>query len=488
MKKLIGLLILLGISTSMIYAQNASDALRYSYINLGGSARSIGVGGAINAFGADYSSLSVNPAGVAAYRRSELIFTPSIFTNEVEARLKDNNLFVEDESQFHVQNVGFVFVQRPRRNPNWKTTNLAIGYNRLANFHEQIYFEGTTEGSITDRWVEQANNGIFDDFESNLALQTLAVYDPEEDGTYTSDFLQDPGHGVFKSQTIQTEGSLSEIILSFGGNYKDKIYLGATLGVPIVSYDQNKVYMEEDPGDNIEFFNDLTFEENVETSGVGINLKMGMMYRLTQMWRFGLAVHTPTAFSLSDNFSTELEYYYTDAQNDEPISEASPQGNFNYDLVTPWRFIASAGAIINKSGFISAELEWVDYSKNEFDLTGDGNNPDFADFERELNGEVRTLYQDALHVRFGGEYVYERFRFRGGIQLNGIPFSNDSGFDKVYSLGAGIRGDNVYLDLAYRWGKTGNTYYPYQTNEFMPQPVAESTMKSLFVGSIGVKF
>ena len=56
------------IITSVCFAQNEEDALRYSNLHFGGTARYIGVSGAFGALGADISVLSVNPAGMARYK------------------------------------------------------------------------------------------------------------------------------------------------------------------------------------------------------------------------------------------------------------------------------------------------------------------------------------------------------------------------------------------------------------------------------------
>ena len=68
-------------------AQSLYDAIRYSDLEVGGTARTVGVGGAIGALGADFSVLSTNPAGLATYRRAEFVFTPTWELTTVDARL-----------------------------------------------------------------------------------------------------------------------------------------------------------------------------------------------------------------------------------------------------------------------------------------------------------------------------------------------------------------------------------------------------------------
>lgn len=59
-------------------AQNEEDVLRYSQIEFSGTARYVGLGGAYGAIGADFSSLSSNPAGIGVYKRSEFTDRKSV--------------------------------------------------------------------------------------------------------------------------------------------------------------------------------------------------------------------------------------------------------------------------------------------------------------------------------------------------------------------------------------------------------------------------
>ena len=69
------------LSVSLFYNSNAQteiDALRYSQNNIVGTARFSAMAGAYGALGADFTTLSYNPAGIGFYQFSELTFTPSI--------------------------------------------------------------------------------------------------------------------------------------------------------------------------------------------------------------------------------------------------------------------------------------------------------------------------------------------------------------------------------------------------------------------------
>ena len=185
MKRIFILVIITGYY-SFAFGQNTADALRYSTQNVVGTARTVGVGGGIGALGADFSVLSTNPAGLAIYRTSEFIFTPAFHVASTASTLDgiDTETYTENKNKFNLSNVGIIFNARPR-SANWKTFNIGIGLNRLANYNRTYFFDGKTEGSYTDRFVELATdrngNGLpsdqFDAFEAALAYNTGAIYD-----------------------------------------------------------------------------------------------------------------------------------------------------------------------------------------------------------------------------------------------------------------------------------------------------------------------
>ncbi|MEK7255726.1 MAG: hypothetical protein AAB316_13335, partial [Bacteroidota bacterium] len=200
------ILIILSLQTGT--SQNLSDALRYSTLEVGGTARTVGIGGAIGALGADFSVLSTNPAGLAAYRASEFTFTPGIEYATVSAGFEETGDFSEDDKlNFNFSNIGLVFATNPL-DSKWKTSVFGIGLNRLASFHQNVFYEGITPGSITDRWLELANGIAPDDldaFEAGVAYDGEAIYDFENDNTYQSDIP--PNEPVDKSQRLKRKGA-----------------------------------------------------------------------------------------------------------------------------------------------------------------------------------------------------------------------------------------------------------------------------------------
>lgn len=499
--KILSLALLLSTGLFASYrsvAQTDLDALRYSRLQVAGSGRTMGVGGAFGALGADFSVLSTNPAGIAKYRHSEVSITPNLKINETMTDFDGNNI-TEAAPRFNVGNLGVVFSEvNENRASKWKTVNFAIGTNRLANYDQRFSYAGTASGSITARFVEQANGKTLDqlsDFEEGLAYDAYLIdLVPGTDDQYFTD--ADSTDRVFRSQEFDAQGHYNEFVLSLGGNYMHRLYLGATVGIPFVRYNEYKLYSEEDIEGGIPNFNSMTFREQFLTTGVGINLKVGAIYRVNQTLRLGLAAHTPTLLTLTDNFSNAITSSMdligsTGEVETFAFDEESDFGIYEYRLRTPWRLIGSAAAIIGKSGFITGELEYVDYGQAQFNFRS-FNDADRA-YQQTLNATIANKYGAALNMRLGGEIVLDNFRLRGGYAVYASPFeagvAREDAILTSYSLGLGYHAKGVFVDFA--WVRSGNSeeFVPYTLND--PQSmisVVNRINATQMVVTVGFKF
>lgn len=488
------LLPLLMLVTAAAFSQTAPDALRYAYLTPGGTARFLGVGGAFGALGAEFATLSQNPAGLAMYRTSELMLTPALRFANTEAKLPGNNFpGTEKKSHFHFDNIGIVFNTMPR-NSKWKTFNVGIGYNQLANFNRTIFYEGDTDGTILNNWFDAArpimqNSNIndfdprtLDPFTGTLAYQAGAIYYQNSVPTY--DFEGNENATVTRNQILEQSGTMNEMVFSLAGNYDEKLFIGTTVGVPFVRYRLSGEYQEIDNAGVVEFFDDLAYTEYLGTDGVGVNVKLGVIYRASQALRIGAHVHSPTWLRLTDDFNNTFFYRYTDGTGTNSDQANSPSGNFDYRLATPWRAGLSGAMLIQKYGFVSADVEWVDYSASRYNFTADVANSDNRAAERQVNTNIQRLFDPTMNFRVGAEAVLSDFRLRAGLNLLGKPYANESGFNTAYTAGAGVRGESFFLDLGFRFGSGTGSVIPYSGG---PRVTTKNRVSD-FLLTIGFKF
>lgn len=486
--KLICLIVLCGLT---LQAQNISDALNYSQNTYGSSARLLGVGGAMGALGADFGMISVNPAGLASFRRSEMMFSPSLHANTTEARLKGdgNDFYTDEKSRLAFENMGLVIAHRPA-DSKLKTFNFALGFNKTASFNSKFSYTGDSQGSIADRYVEISNGLITDDLSSEAATAYNAYIIDLQDNSETQYLHYGfPEHFVTKEQVYSSTGSINEMLFSMGFNLDEKLMVGASVGIPFISYSQDSRYIETTDESQEPISQRVEVNERLNTSGVGFNFKAGLIYRASQMLRLGAAIHSPSSYFLTDDYSTSIEHDFDNPWYPD-ISQASESfdGVFNYKLKTPWKVVGSIGTVVGRYGFIGVDVEWLDYKNNDFNFTSNFTEGDYPEYEIEVNNEIEEYLGSAVNVRLGGELAINKLRLRAGYNLLGSPHVNDDSFANGISGGIGIREDRFYLDLGIRRMLTEDGYLPYVTEGAEEQLVNTNSVNNDVVLTLGFKF
>ncbi|MBC8319464.1 MAG: hypothetical protein H8E34_01945, partial [Bacteroidetes bacterium] len=413
------IILVLALLSITAYPQFAEDALRFSQNYYQGTARTMAVGGAFGALGADFSAASINPAGMGVFRTSELSITPEVFNRNVSS-VYNGSLNESSKAVFDLSNLGYVVVKPLSKGNGWKFIQFGFGMNRINNFNSSLYMQGENSvNSKLDVYKDLADGQYYDNLESNDPYELypawyLYLIDtiPGTDDWY---FTPVPFGGVLQRQQVITQGSTNEWLFSFSGNYNDFLYLGATIGLPYARYSRESSYAEFDNADTIPFFNNWSVTENLTTTGWGINLKLGAIVKPAEWLRIGGAFHTPTYYwSMSDSWwtNTTADLEWTDAD-----SYTSIIGNFDYHLSTPLRVIGSTAFLIGTHGFISAEYEYVNYSSAKFSSQSFS----YAD----VNSDIEAVYKATSNFRAGTEWRFSNFSLRGGYALYGSPYANN---------------------------------------------------------------
>lgn len=492
MKKIL-LTIALIITISFTFAQGAIDALRFSTLSYGGDARYMSMGGAFGALGANTSVFSSNPAGMGLYKRSDFSVTTSIMNTNTDANY-NGTMTQDSRSSFNISNLGIVFSSdylRIRPSGYWKGFQIGFGLNQLKNFTNRIYISGNnTANSIADMYAEMANGTHFAVIEDNVS--GVYSYDLHPawwtylislDGDATDSYYgADPAGGVLQSKVIDSWGSINEYSFAFSANYADRLYLGVSIGMPVINFHERVTYEEEAISSTIadDTYRSAKVINYLDTKGAGVNLKLGMIYRANDMVRFGFALHTPTYYpNLDDTWSSTISSTW---DNHESEMIDSPIGKYSYDLNTPMRLIGSIAFVIGKIGLISLDYEYLDYSTAKFDPINNG--------FRDANDDIHTLYKSASNIRFGTEWRAMNFAFRGGFSYYGSPFAengNDASI-KSYSLGLGYQEQNFNLSLAWVYSDKNEDQYLYGYNSIATNAAVTNTMTSNFMLTLGMRF
>nr|WP_320118679.1 outer membrane protein transport protein [uncultured Marinifilum sp.] len=470
--KRIYLILIIFLIAGTANAQSIVDALRFSQYEYNGTARSTAMGGAFGALGGDFSSLSINPAGIAVYRSSEFTFTSSLELNQAK-----NSGVSEDKYSFTIGNVGYVgsFIPRIAPEKGIQNFNFAIGYNRVANFNREGFLmtlESPT--SILETWAKTANGTNPIDlypFEDKLAYDTYLL-SPDDDYNYFTPLYE--GDRMDQMKYIDEKGYIGEFIISGGLNISHKLYLGASIGIQDVYYKSTTTYIETIFGTdgnvipNQSALDEFTFKEFQKTTGAGVNFKIGAIFRPTQNLRLGATIHTPTYYNLDEKYDTYMSSQFSTEMNDAP--EFPEDGNAfhgfyseviartNYDFETPFRAIFSGAYLFGKKAILSVDFEMINYSNSDFD-------GDYSYIE--LNDNISKKYTSAQNLRIGGEYrLSPNISLRGGFARIGDPYKGiiDESYE-TYSGGFGFKQNNFFFDLAYQYKEYDEEYVFYEGSD-----------------------
>lgn len=464
MKKTFAILITALISLSA-FAQNENDALRYSLINYGGTSRFTGMSGAYGAVGADFSSLSQNPAGIGLYRKSEFSITPLLNTGSTQSNYLDtkNSDF---RNTLYLGNVGYVMSVKLNENngSHLRQVNFGFGMNRLSMYNNRIIIANKyNDNSLLLNYFKETDPknpdlGNLDDYGSGLAYDVHLIYQNLDD---TADVWRVDLPSGPLSHTVETRGGTSETVLSAGTNFDDKLFLGVTFGFPRINYQEESVYTESDDNHASPYVKSFQRTEYLNTKGSGFNFKFGFIYNPVDFIRIGGAIHTPTVYNdMTDSYGAAMTANYDQpplTSSNSTRFESSKDGSYDYKISTPMRAIGSLAVIIGQSGLISADYEYVDYSSARLRAK----NYNFLD----ENNTIRSDFAAANNIRVGTEWKAGVYAFRGGYALYGSPYKGESttglGSRQGYSFGFGIREKAYFIDFSFNHMVTKDNYYIY---------------------------
>lgn len=479
-------------------AQDFTDALRYSYLTPQGTARSMGFGNALGSIGGDFATVNVNPAGLGIYKSSELMFTPSLKVNSMDAAYQGNSES-NNNTRFNFNNVGLVLTSARRGQrydkSKWKAVSFAVGFNRLADFNRDYSYSGINSGptssSATEAYVDDANyymdvqtenTPAYIGWESGILDFDTAAANPYG-GTGLYYTVVPFESGIVQSRTVRERGGTNELTFSLGANYMEKLMLGATLGIPIINYRRTSTYTET-PQAIVNDFISYTNSEELVTKGTGINLKLGAIYKVSDYFRLGAAVHTPTWYGMNDEVSSAVTGN-TGLYGALTISSGSV---FSYSMSTPWRANLSATGFLGTYGFITADYEYVNYASAR--LYYDAG---FEEFEKNTNQQIKNTLQGASNFRVGAEgRITDFFMIRLGFNYLGNPYKN-TGSDynsMAFTGGLGLRFESWYVDLGLVHTQAKNWEQPYSSpyaNVIVPTAAFKNNFNNAAL-TIGFKF
>lgn len=488
----------LMLSMNILLAQEPLDAVRYSWLTDQGTARSQGIGGAMNALGGDISALATNPAGIGVYKTSEFVLTPGISFNNTKSSYRNGGA-TDSKTSFTYGPIGVVWgIPSYRGNSKWKNMSVGLSLSQVANFNQNIYVTGdNNQSSFSEKYLDQLiaggatnpDDAVWDyPYGASLGLNTYLidpVYDNDDNFVgYASN--ASVSTGLKQQQIINTTGGISSFNIGLGGNYNDVFYIGGSINVYTLRYTRNSSFRESDAtSDTNNDFNYFLADDYLRTDGTGISINLGVIARPVEALRVGLSFHSPSWYSFKDTYyaslTTDTEGYAgVQTQSSLDLNDGYA-GEYTYRYKSPLKIGAGIAYIFGtqadvsaQKGFVSADVEYVNYSSNNFN-TMDRTNQDDKDYFTDLNRTMNRVFKPAVNVRVGGELKFETVMVRAGLGYYGNPYTNSyfnnqsadmvNGGRMNISGGLGWRNKGMFVDLTYIHQIMHDGYYPYRLDE-----------------------
>lgn len=492
-------------------AQEPADALRYSMMGHGGSARTRAIGGAVVSLGGDITAAAVNPAGLAFFKTSEFVFTPTLGMNSTKINYLSNESR-DKKTAFDISNFGFILPKEGSVNGNWRNFTVGLGMNRRANFNNQTLLQGTNnESSYSEKYLEElinknvtnpndaANNFPYG---ASLALNTYLIDTISgPNGTiagYRS--LATPQSGVLQQQNIVTRGGINDYFIAASGNFMDRLFVGGGITFSQLKYDRTSTYRETDATKAANNFNYFETQETLLTEGIGVGLNLGIIVRPIDQIRIGAAFHSPVFYNMEDLYTTTITTDVEGYQGQSVLTQSSRDfnngeaGSFQYDFTNPMRLMFGISYIFQEvedvkkqRGFISADVEFLNYGKSKFNT---GSLTNGINYLQEVNNAIKDQYRSAMNFRVGGELKFNTVMVRAGYNYMGNAYQSTvlKGTQSSISGGLGYRNRGYFIDLTYVHRMVKDATFPYRLDNGFFAPGFVKGTNGNVVLTLGMKF
>lgn len=518
-------------------AQTIYDVTKMTEKDLNGTARFVGMGGAMGALGGDMSTIATNPAGIGIYRSNDAAVSFGFSSTGTESTYGGNTLN-SNKNRWQLNNAGFVLSNKIGNQTALRYVNFAFNYNRAKSFNKTMSMEGlinlTPDGDVVSQTFQMASQagGMFNEgynikyIDDNATTDNNVFNNPNTGwlaaigwgGSLYNPIYGDENHkdrltgfGAFLPQPYskfrsRETGGIDQYDFNISFNFNDRVYLGVTVGAYDLNYTKSSIYSEDyDTGE----YYDVNSWTKID--GAGFDFKLGAIIRPIESspLRIGFAIHTPTFYKLTlatnvflesgiygKNAEGETEFYKTTVDSYDHLGNNDMA--YDYELRTPWKYNLSLGYTVGRNLALGAEYEYQDYSSIRLYY------PEGDEMSYE-NSQVKGMLKGVNTLRLGAEYkVIPEFALRAGYNYSSaaykdgayknLPYNSvmtDTDYANAksksnYTLGIGYRGSLVYADLAYQYSTYKSDFYAFD-DEYLNKTEVTNT-RSQVIFTLGMRF
>lgn len=545
MKKILSIMTAAMLGTA-VSAQETYDNAQLATKDLNGTARYVGMGGAMEALGADLSTIGTNPAGIGMFRRG-MVAGSFGFNTLSDAKSFGN----ANKTNMSFDQAGFVYSMRSGRH---SMLNFGFNYTKSKNFDQILTAAGRLNNASQNKLSAMKNaNGVYTLQDKNNGLvsnsgaysQADYLYSNVLFNHYDSNNPNDPNNatltdkGVIVNQTTglpvyynatgydfgrSTTGYIGQYDFNVSGNSNDRFYWGFTVGIYDVHYNGSSLYSESLVDGNTAI-GDVAMNDERKITGTGFDVKAGLIFRPAEEspFRIGLYVHTPTWYDLTTRNYTVLNNNTNEAYGSTERGKSSE--SYDFKFYTPWRFGVSLGHTVGNYLALGATYEYADYTTNDIRVN-DGGEVDYWGNYYETSSRDEAMKQNiknslkGVHtvkvgmefkpeknfaVRLGYNYqsaMYNKNGFKdGSLESYGTYYASTTDYTNWkdthrFTAGVGYNYGKFSFDLAYQYSQTNGDFYPFMSYVDDSEPkfdnvcdaVKVSNKRNQLLFTVGYKF
>ena len=480
----------LAFTSFVAVAQETYENTKLIDNDLNGTARYVGMGGAMEALGADLSTIGTNPAGLGLFRKGKADLSFGL-VNQTGMN-KFNSL---SKTNMSFDQIGVVF--NLSKTPN-ASINIGFNYHKSRNFDQLLNAANTLNNASQNKLTYQKyRNQVFKERKDLTYSQLDALYmDNLLYDNRTKKYYNFPATGYLYNQ--ENKGYIGEYDMNLSANLNDRVYLGLTMGIHDVHYKGYAEYTENFVP-NANNIPGLTLNDSREITGTGFDVKLGAIVRpmAESPFRLGAYIHTPVWYDLTTSNYTVL----TDGTARPNVGET-----YDFRVNTPWKFGLSAGTTLADRIALGATYEYAAYNAMQTRIK-DGGTYDWyygtyyesSHNDRAMNNHTEDALKGQHTLKLGAEArITEHFSLRAGYNylsalykdaavkdgsLNspGTYYASSTSYvnwkdTNRFTFGLGWNVWRFNIDLAYQYSQQNGTFYPFMNYHEGSAPSVEDNI------------
>ena len=406
--------------TLSVSAQTSFDAAKLYEEELNGTARYVGMGGAMGALGSDISVISHNPAGIGTYRQSDINLSVSGFGTSVSTdplATKAHQLTLNGRTYY---------------SHNSKS-DINLGFDNVS-----AVFSGSDAG---DTYL-------------NFAMSYRKLQNMDRNLDYIDAFNDADGYEVWREYKDHQRNKIHSFDFNLSCNLSDMVYLGWTVGILSTdTWSEGYFYDYYGEGMHPDYPNGLDYtavDKMNQADGAGWNMAFGTIIRPIPALRLGAAIKTPTYYR---QYLEYADYLYAVMGDQKDGSKFN--NSVDYKFSSPWSLDLSAGLTFGIGGVncaLGGEYERHFTQRSSLSI---GNT--------KLENQGAIDYKDYSVLKGGFEMNISNLSIRGGYNYRESMF-NDESYPYLYDTdfngwGTDNNGDLVVGRTDFQIDRLGKTQY-----------------------------